>query len=189
MYFDMDGDGYGGSDSIVTLACSFPAGYSLYRVIAMTWIPPFIRQQQKPVTGLMKIVMAWLMMKYPYQLLSGCWYMDLALPDSLILSCFIPDGYINNPWDCNDLDNTIHNLVTYWLDADGDGYGTNDSLICFVWIARRKDIHLSMATAMTATPMWLMLNCFMRITIWMVMVSLVLVLYLSWPRTRVLQKR
>ena len=34
--------------------------------------------------------------------------------------------------DCNDLDNTIHNLVTYWLDADGDGYGTNDSFDLFV---------------------------------------------------------
>ena len=132
MYFDMDGDGYGGSDSIVTLACSFPAGYSFIQGDCNDLDPAIHPAATETCNGVDENCNGLIDDEVP---LINC-YLDadgdgFGTPDSLILSCFIPDGYINNPWDCNDLDNTIHNLVTYWLDADGDGYGTNDSFDLF----------------------------------------------------------
>lgn len=37
---------------------------------------------------------------------------------------------VNNPADCDDLDDTLSDLVTYYQDADGDGFGTTAADVC-----------------------------------------------------------
>ena len=44
---------------------------------------------------------------------------------SSTLACTQPPGYVSDSTDCNDADFLIHSPVTYYVDADLDGYGSS----------------------------------------------------------------
>lgn len=52
-------------------------------------------------------------------------------PSQSIMSCTLPEGYVNNNGDCNDGDSLVHQTTMYYLDNDGDGFGgTIGQLFC-----------------------------------------------------------
>ncbi len=48
-------------------------------------------------------------------------------PLVFIVSCLQPPGFVMDNTDCNDLDITVHAPQTYYVDGDGDGYGSTTS--------------------------------------------------------------
>ncbi len=66
------------------------------------------------------------------------WYQDLdhdgyGNPDSVMLACSQPPGYVANNQDCNDRDSTINPMTVWYADKDNDGYGDPaDSIVACV---------------------------------------------------------
>ena len=50
-------------------------------------------------------------------------------PDSTIMSCAQPEGYVSNLDDCNDFDIAVNPTTVYYKDGDMDGYGNIDSTL------------------------------------------------------------
>ena len=51
-------------------------------------------------------------------------------PNNLISSCEVPNGYVQNNDDCNDLDSSINPNTPWYVDADMDGFGDfNQSIL------------------------------------------------------------
>ncbi|HYV90699.1 MAG TPA: MopE-related protein [Chitinophagales bacterium] len=62
------------------------------------------------------------------------WYYDYdhdgyGTTQSVVFACSEPIGYANNQNDCNDNDASVHAPVTYYADADGDGFGNAGSTV------------------------------------------------------------
>ncbi len=56
----------------------------------------------------------------------------LGDPNSTTTACTQPGGYVINSNDCDDSDNLIGAATTWYLDADGDTYGSSTSVIACV---------------------------------------------------------
>ena len=50
-------------------------------------------------------------------------------PNNLISSCEVPNGYVENNDDCDDLDSAINPDTLWYLDADGDGFGDSNQSV------------------------------------------------------------
>lgn len=56
----------------------------------------------------------------------GDGYGDAAAPTA---ACDIPDGYVDNPDDCDDTDGAAHEICLNYEDVDRDGYGNPDVFV------------------------------------------------------------
>lgn len=58
------------------------------------------------------------------------WYRDADADkygNALVISvaCTVPTGYVSNDTDCNDADSSVNSYTIFYLDADGDGLGSD----------------------------------------------------------------
>jgi hypothetical protein len=144
-YRDVDGDGYGVT-SITVLACSKPTGYALVggdcndnsNAVSPGQVEIACNSIDDNCNGTIDengVMSTW------YQDADGDTYGN---PANSVMACTKPNGFVANNTDCNDntnavypgkpevcdgLDNNCNGtideglLITYYRDADGDGYG------------------------------------------------------------------
>jgi len=73
------------------------------------------------------------------------WFRDadgdgLGDPESSVLACEQPDGYVDNALDCDDTDPEAGEASAWYRDADGDGFGDPD---VFVFACEQPDGHVA----------------------------------------------
>lgn len=49
-------------------------------------------------------------------------------PSASVFSCTQPEGYVTDNTDCNDNDTTVHESFTFFVDQDGDTYGSTSTM-------------------------------------------------------------
>ena len=65
---------------------------------------------------------------------ASTWYADVdeddyGNPNSIIIACTKPNGYVSNGDDCDDTDDDINPETKWYKDFDGDGFGDNNYFI------------------------------------------------------------
>ncbi len=130
-YVDGDGDGFGDPDQFVAEACDAPAD-TVADGTDCDDADPLVNPGADEVCAPGDEDCDGLEGDADTSLVATVWYRDqdgdqVGQAGDTLQQCAQPDGYVQQPGDCNDFDDAVTDEVEYFPDEDGDGFGAQQA--------------------------------------------------------------